>query len=139
MENRIAAGELLYVGRTGDSSSSNAATPFARMGQHLGANERQNMVRRHLERRGVSPEDCTSFELIAHGPIFDEAQDWQAHTERRDVVATLERALADGLKLSGYVVLNEVRDRHDLDVRRWATVREAFAAHFQNLRPTSDE
>ena len=84
---------------------------------------------------GVSPEDCTSFELIAHGPIFDEAQDWQAHTERRDVVATLERALADGLKLSGYVVLNEVRDRHDLDVRRWATVREAFAAHFQNLRP----
>ena len=48
---RIASpvGELLYVGRTGDSSSPKAATPFARMGQHLGTNERQNMVRRHLE------------------------------------------------------------------------------------------
>ena len=73
--------------------------------------------------------------LIAHGPIFDEAQDWQAHTERRDVVA----ALADDLELSGYEVLNEVRDRHDLDIPRWATVRAAFAAHFQNLGRTSDE
>lgn len=132
---RIASpdGELLYVGRTGDSSSSNAAAPFSRMGQHLGSNERQNMVRRHLERRGVAPEACTSFELIAHGPIFEEAQDWETHKERRDVVAALEKALADGLKLSGYEVLNEVKDRHDLDARLWFAVREAFAAHFPDL------
>ena len=132
---RIASpdGELLYVGRTGDSSSSNAAAPFARMGQHLGSNERQNMVRRHLERRGVAPEACTSFELIAHGPIFDEAQDWATHKERRDVVAALEKALADGLKVSGYEVLNEVKDRHDLDSHLWSVVREAFAPHFPNL------
>ena len=132
---RIASpdGELLYVGRTGDSSSSNAAAPFSRMGQHLGSNERQNMVRRHLERRGVAPEACTSFELIAHGPIFEEAQDWETHKERRDVVAALEKALADGLRLSGYEVLNEVKDRHDLDARLWSVVREAFAAHFPDL------
>ena len=64
---RIASpiGELLYVGRTGDSSSVNASAPFARMGQHLGTNERQNMVRKNLEKRGVSPEKCASFDLIA--------------------------------------------------------------------------
>lgn len=28
--------EVLYVGRTGDSSSPNAQSPFNRMGQHLG-------------------------------------------------------------------------------------------------------
>ena len=28
-------GELLYVGRTGDSSSAHAASPIERMGQHL--------------------------------------------------------------------------------------------------------
>ena len=41
-------GELLYVGRTGDSSSPYASSPFARMGQHLGNNKNQNMVRQHL-------------------------------------------------------------------------------------------
>lgn len=133
------AGELLYVGRTGDSSSSNAAAPFTRMGQHLGTNERQNMVRRHLEGRGVSPEACTSFELIAHGPIFEEAKDWQTHKERRDVVAALEKELAESLKLSGYEVLNEVKSRRALDVRLWATVRGAFAAHFPKLSQTSIE
>ena len=135
---RIASpiGELLYVGRTGDSSSTNAATPFARMGQHLGTNYRQNPVRRHLERRLVPPETCTAFDLIAHGPIFEEAQDWVTHQERRDVVAALEKALADTLARSGYDVLNEIQDRHDLDVRLWANIREEFAAYFPRLGET---
>lgn len=133
------AGELLYVGRTGDSSSANAASPFTRMGQHLSTNPRQNMVRKRLEGRGVSPETCTSFDLIAHGPIFDETKDWQTHKERRDVVAALEKELAESLKLSGYEVLNEVKSRHDLDVRRWATVREAFSVHFPRLSEASVE
>ena len=132
-------GELLYVGRTGDSSSTNAAAPFARMGQHLGTNNRQNMVRRHLERRGVPPEACISFDLIAHGPIFEEARDWRTHTERRDVVAALEKALADALAHSEYDVLSEVKDRHNLDVRLWAGVHEAFLAHFPRLGQALEE
>lgn len=137
---RIASpiGELLYVGRTGDSSSINAAAPFARMCQHLGTNKHQNPVRRHLEGRLVSPETCTAFDLIAHGPIFEEAQDWATHRERRDVVAALEKALADTLARSGYNVLNEVKDRHDLDVRRWAEVRDEFVAYFPRLGETSE-
>ena len=135
---RIASplGELLYVGRTGDSSSANAAAPFTRMGQHLGTNERQNMVRRHLEERGAPPEKCAAFDLIAHGPIFPEAGDWETHRGRRDVVAALEKALAEGLAGAGYDVLNTVRDRHVLDEVLWAEVREAFAAHFPQLRRT---
>ena len=138
---RIASpvGELLYVGRTGDSSSTNAATPFARMAQHLGTNNRENMVRRHLEGRRVPPETCTSFDLIAHGPIFEETPDARTHTERRDVVAALEKALADGLARSGYDVLNNVKDRHHLDVRLWTMVREEFAAHFPRLGQTLEE
>lgn len=133
-------GELLYVGRTGDSSSANAATPFGRMGQHLGTNERQNMVRRHLEGRGVAPETCTSFELIAYGPIFEEARgDWATHKERRDRVAALEKALADGLDATGHDVLNRVRDRHDVDVLLWWGARDAFAAHFPRLGQRSSD
>ena len=137
---RIASpvGELLYVGRTGDSSSPHAATPFARMGQHLGTNEHENMVRRHLEQRGAPPERCTSFDLIAHGPLFPEAQDWPAHKERRDVVAALEKALAEGLARAGYDVLNKVRDRHAIDTRLWSKVREAFTVHFPELGQTSE-
>lgn len=126
-------GELLYVVRTEDTSSLNAAAPFARMGQHLGSNERDNMLRRHLQRRQVRPERCISFDLIAHGPVFEEARDWQTHKKRRDIVSALEKALADGLAGSGYDVLNKVKDRHELDSRRWATVRAAFATHFPRL------
>ena len=132
-------GDLLYVGRTGDNSSANAATPFARMGQHLSTNKRQNPVRQHLERRLVQPETCTSFDLIAHGPIFEEAQDGPTHKERRDVVAALEKALADTLARSGYVVLNQVKCRHDLDTRRWTKVREAFVAYFPRLSETCEK
>ena len=133
---RIASpkGELLYVGRTGDNSSSNASPPFIRMGQHLSTNKNQNPVRRLLEKRGVPPEKCASFDFIAHGPLFPEAQDWPGHVERRNVVAALERTLADALVRAGYDVLNKVSARHDLDAGLWAKVREAFAAHFLRLR-----
>lgn len=130
-------GELLYVGRTGDTSSMRAAAPFARMCQHLGSNQNNNMLRRHLERRRVRPETCTSLDLIAHGPVFEEARDRPTHRERRDTVSALEKALADGLARSGYNVLNEVKDRHELDSRRWAEVRTSFAAYFPRLGSVS--
>ena len=59
-----------YVGRTGDSSSINAQSPFNRMGQHLSF-KKGNMLRHHLESKNIVPETCL-FRLIAHGPILKE-------------------------------------------------------------------
>src|ERR1043166_7379581 len=56
---------LYYVGRTGDSSSSNAQSPFNRMSQHLGFNERSNVLRRRLTARDIDLETC-NFRLVAH-------------------------------------------------------------------------
>ena len=105
------------------------------MGQHLGSNNFQNMVRQHLAKRGTRPEECDNFQLIAYGPIFPEApnQDRDVHFARRDVVAALEKALAEGLKKAGYDVLNTVRSKKNLDARLWSTVSEAFAVHFRRL------
>jgi hypothetical protein len=47
---------MYYVGRIGDSSSTNAQSPFNRMGQHLGFAENSNMLRRHLIANGAVPE-----------------------------------------------------------------------------------
>ena len=133
---RIASpiGELLYVGRTGDSASVNAAAPFARMGQHLSTNPNQNMVRKNLVKEcGVQPEDCDSFVLIAYGPLCPEAQDWDTHVKRRDVVWALEKNLAEELGAAGYKVINTVKGHRHLNEELWAEVRGAFAAHFRRL------
>ena len=91
---------LYYVGRTGDSSSINAQSPFNRMGQHLSFNDKSNVLRRHLEDNNVDPETC-SFRLIAHGPILKEAKTKDDHLKRRDCVAAMEKALADEMNAEG--------------------------------------
>src|SRR5688572_11599492 len=63
---------VYYVGRTGDSSSTKAQSPFNRMGQHLGFADNSNMLRRHLDRHGAPPEQCT-FRLVALGPLKPES------------------------------------------------------------------
>lgn len=126
-------GQYLYVGRTGDNSSPFAKPPYQRMGQHLGHQKNQNALRKYLERKGIKPERCHAFHLITHGPLYAQAQDMKAHKAPRDVVAALEKALADALKKSGYEVLNTVNCRKELDLTLWAAVRNAFAQHFPNL------
>jgi hypothetical protein len=126
-------GEMLYVGRTGDSSSPNAGAPFTRMGQHLGWNNNQNALRRNLVKAGIEPEQCTSFELISHGPIFEEQSDTTSHESPRDMVAALEKRLADNLDAAGYRVLNTVHCRKVLDEARWQEVRKAFVEYFPKM------
>jgi hypothetical protein len=96
----------LYVGRTGDSSSPNASSPFRRIGQHLDSrfNAKGNALGRHLKDAGIDPESCV-FEMTAIGPIFDEQSTMPEHKPFRDKTAALERALADELKRRGYDVL----------------------------------
>ena len=123
---------LYYVGRTGDSSSRNAQSPFNRMGQHLGYNQNSNVLRRHLEGKNIDPETC-SFRLIAHGPILEEATAQDEHRERRDKIAAMEKALADEMTAVGYNVINNVNCRMKLDVTKFASVHAAFALHFKML------
>ena len=124
---------LLYVGRTGDTSSPKAAAPFTRMSQHLGTNRNENMIRQHLGKRGIRPEDCGSFVLISYGPLFHEVQDMPEHKKRRDKVAALERELAETLARVGYDVLNKVRSKQQLDDSLWPKMHRAFADHFPML------
>jgi hypothetical protein len=122
----------LYVGRTGDSSSINAQSPFNRMGQHLGTTKTSSMLRNHLDSRELAPEQCT-FRLVARGPILAEANERKTHYERRDIIGALEKGLAEGLSAAGYDVMNTVHCRKPLDERLYAEVRAAFAAEFPGL------
>lgn len=63
--------KVLYVGRTGDSSSPNAQSLFNRMGQNLGTLATSSMVRNNLEKRGFDPVECT-FRMVGRGPVFEE-------------------------------------------------------------------
>lgn len=127
-----AGATLLYVGRTGDSSSVNAQSPFNRMGQHLGTTKTSSMLRNHLDGRGVAPEQC-SFRLVARGPILEEADDRDTHYERRDVIGALERKLAESLLAAGYDVMNTVYCNKPLDEAPYDEIHEAFAAEFPAL------
>jgi hypothetical protein len=129
---------VYYVGRTGDSSTPNAQSPFNRMGQHLGFLKNQNMLRRHLGARNVDPDQC-KFRLVAHGPILDEAETWDDHCARRDVVAALEEALEKTMRAVGYDVMNIVRSRKPLDKLLFGRVRDAFATEFPELAERSDQ
>lgn len=126
-------GDVYYVGRTGDSSSPNAAPPYQRMAQHLGFNERINALRRNLEKASIAPEQC-SFELISVGPIFDEESNIDAHKWPRDAMAALEKKLACSMKAAGYDVINTVHSRKILDEKLWGRLKCAFAEHFPKLK-----
>jgi hypothetical protein len=97
---------VLYVGRTGDSSSANASSPFRRIGQHLDLKPtaKGNALARQLSREGFVPDRC-SFEMMAIGPLFEEQHDFDGHRGLRDKTAALERALADHLKARGHRVI----------------------------------
>ena len=57
---------VLYVGRTGDSSSANAQSLFKRLGQNLGDMATTSMVRNNLENRGIDPTEC-QYKMV--GPV----------------------------------------------------------------------
>jgi hypothetical protein len=126
--------KLYYVGRTGDSSSTNAQSPFNRMGQHLGFASNSNMLRRHLLKLGFEPEQC-SFRLVALGPLAPESkgQARLEHDRRRDAVAAMEKALAQAMTAAGYEVMNKVDSRKALDAERFGEVRAGFAKAFPML------
>ena len=135
--------KLLYVGRTGDSSSSNAASAYNRVGQHLGYSKSANSVRRLLAAKGITPEDCKVHEVIIYGPIYSEVkvnkklskdEKLEKHKPYRDIMAALEKRLCDTLTNSGYSVLNVVRSRKFCDEKIWKKVRRAFLKDFPKMK-----
>ena len=129
--------EYLYVGRTGDSSSPNAAAPFARLGQHLEIDGKANAILRHLKKAKVGPDKCAGIDMIACGPLLCEVKDKKnkkEHYRRRDIIAALVKKLAEALKQANYDVLNEVHSNAGLDVELWIKVQKSFAEHFPKLR-----
>jgi len=101
-------GRYLYVGRTGDSSSANAGSPFNRIGNHLDfrPNAKGNALTRNLRQIDIDPSQCM-FEMIAIGPVFPEVPDFASHRPLRDQVAALEKGLAEVLRLRGYSVIGK--------------------------------
>jgi len=135
---------LHYVGRTGDNSSPHATAPYTRMGQHLGFQKTQNALRKHLIARSVQPEECVSFDLIAHGPIYaelppsdeDRSARMAKHIPMRDQVGSMEKLLCDSLKTAGYDVMNTVNCRWQLDdvgLKLWADAKASFQKEFRKL------
>jgi hypothetical protein len=113
----------LYVGRTGDSSSANAASPFNRIGEHLDfrANAKGNALGKQLGRIDVQPSQCT-FEMLAIGPIFPEQETFDLHKPVRDTIGALEAALADELVVRGYHVIGTHGRRVTPEADLWAEV-----------------
>lgn len=130
-------GKYYYVGRTGDSSSTNAQSPFNRMGQHFSSNPLQNMLRNHLVSKDIDAQKC-DFRLVAYGPILEEAGTKDEHHKRRDIIAALEKQLADTFKNAGYDVLNTVISKKKPDPQIWEEVLKEFAVHFPKLDKAAD-
>lgn len=133
-------GYVHYVGRTGDSGTPYAAPPYARMGQHLGY-QHAAQLRNNLEKKKIIPEKCKQFELIAFGPIFSEVKSgknreasMKRHKVPRDLIAALEKKLAEAMEEVGYDVVNTVKSRKPLDEKLWRKVHLAFAKHFPRLK-----
>ena len=102
------------------------------MGQHLGFNAKNNVLRRSLKSKDVDPERCV-FRLVAHGPILPEAGSLKEHMKVRDSIAAMEKALALALVEAGYEVMITVHCRADLDAAAFGAIRAGFAAYIKNL------
>lgn len=132
---RSPQGRRLYVGRTGDSSSANAGSPFSRLGQHLDsrANAKGNALARNLRAAGIDPSGCV-MEMIAIGPVFPEQREFGAHKPFRDQMAALERGLATALGLRGYTVLGSHGASEEPDPARLAEVLRLVDARLARLQ-----
>ena len=107
-------------------------SPSTRLGQHLGTNKHANALARHLKAKNIEPSECRSLELVAYGPVLEEADDMEQHRPLRAKVAAIEKALCDALSDAGYNVLNTVQCRA-IWMPNWGQVRCAFSERFAGL------
>lgn len=124
----------VYVGRTGDSSSPNASSPFNRIGQHLDfrSNAKGNSLSKRLKEAGIVPASC-SFEMVAIGPLFPEADSMETHRPVRDQVGAVENALATLLRGGGYTVLGKHSSKAAVDHVMMRGITEIVDREFPNV------
>ena len=116
--------KYIYVGRTGDSSSANASSPFNRIGRHLDfrENAKGNSIAKRLKQVGIDPKK-SHFRMIALGPLFPEQETFEEHKPYRDQMATYEYEVAQYLKDQGFNVLGihntkaEISESYLFDVK----------------------
>jgi hypothetical protein len=108
--------KIIYVGRTGDSSSLNAGSPFLRLTGHLDRKytAKSATMLKQLTKHGFDVEKC-SFELFAFGPFYPEQKERESHRTYRDVLAALERDVADELRKRGYTVVGSHNSKTQSD------------------------
>ncbi len=106
----------VYVGRTGDSSSPNASSPFRRAGQHLDlkADAKGNSLKRAIDRLGWKAASCR-FEQIALGPFFAEQNDMEAHVPYRDRIAALEYEVSKAVTDKGFCLIGTHGSSHPVN------------------------
>jgi hypothetical protein len=130
---RISSGNrrFFYVGRTGDSSSQFASSPFSRLGQHLDIrpSAKANTLLRHVRAQDFDPIKC-QFELLAFGPLFPEQETLELHRQYRDQIAPLESALAGLLRSRGFQVVGIHGSLHSPDPSLLAEVTRVFSLEF---------
>lgn len=116
---------VLYVGRTGDSSSQFAGSPFSRLGQHLDVrpNAKANTLLRNLRTAGIDPEQA-AFELFSVGPLFPEQKTMELHRKHRDIIGPVEAALAAALRDEGHHVIGKHQGARSHDT---ALLQKVFA------------
>ena len=106
-----------YVGRTGDSSSPNAASPFGRLSQHLDLrpSATASMLANHLRKVSIHPENC-EYKLLAIGPLFPEQETFDAHKPYRDIVGLLEAELAFNISQRSLEIIGSHPKRGNYDL-----------------------
>jgi len=128
-------GTVHYVGMTGDTGSYKAQSPFKRVTDHLGFNERGNPLRRYLTAKGAEPEKCRSLDFFAYGPIGIVPEEKERYRKERGKVAALERSLCLLLRSKDLEVLHDDPPcNFEYDERVWQMMTAAFSEHFQALR-----
>jgi hypothetical protein len=115
-----------YVGRTGDNSSPNAASPFSRLSLHLDLRDKAtaNTLVRNLRSQGLEPSNC-KFELFSVGPIFPEQATFEEHKPYRDIVGLLEAELAEYVRSKGHQVMGSHPSRGEYDKGLFTQVKNA--------------
>ncbi|MCA1643652.1 MAG: hypothetical protein LC785_17310 [Acidobacteria bacterium] len=66
-------------------------------------------------------------------PFWGETSDRDEHRKLRDIIAALEKALAEAMCAAGYTVINTVKCRKPLDESQFEEVRVAFGREFPKL------
>lgn len=127
---------LIYVGRTGDTSSPNAQSPFRRVGQHVDPNpkSKSNALTKRLRELKIEPDSC-HFAFTAIGPIFQERKTMERHVRFRNRTAALERRVSEWFKGKGFHLIGSHPKLGKVDEELWGEIEDHLQKRFATWPP----